>query len=321
MRSASVLRIVGTSAFVLLAGSTAPPESGVGSREARADGAAAAQGQPAASETRPEDRAAIRAALASFVKAFESRDPKALAAHWTTEGEYRALSGTSTRGRDAIEKAFVALFARTPEVKAELKPESLRFLSGGAAVEEGSFTVRRGPTEPSTQAGYNALFVREDGHWLLAQLSESPQEGASIDDLAWLVGEWKSVPGQGAEIRTTYSWASNKKFLHSQFTLKEKDVSLTGNQVIGVDPATAALHSWTFEADGGVGEADWKRDGDHWVLDATGTMSDGRSITETNILRRLSDDTFTWQSINRSLEDSELADLPPVKVTRVKPAQ
>jgi len=36
------------------------------------------------------------------------------------------------------------------------------------------------------------------------------------------------------------------------------------------------------------------------------------------VLRRVNDDTFTWQSINRLLDDKEIADLPPVKVTRIK---
>jgi uncharacterized protein (TIGR02246 family) len=314
-------RFLGILALVLLTGTLGPPESGMCGRRVRADELAVVQGQPAATDPRAADRAAIRATLDSFLKAFQARDSKALAAHWTSEGEYRPVEGESARGRDAIEKAFTAFFARTPEVNAEVKPESLRFLSSGTAIEDGSVTVRRGPTEPSTRADYNALFVREDGRWLLAQLSESAEEDASIADLAWMVGEWKSLSGQGAEIRTTYSWAPSKKFLRSQFTVKEKTISFTGEQVIGVDPASGNLHSWTFEADGGVGEAEWRRDGDHWILDVTATQADGRSLTETNILRRVNDDTVTWQSINRSLEDGELADLAPVKVTRAKPAQ
>src|SRR5262249_48720563 len=133
------------------------------------------------------------------------------------------------------------------------------------------------------------------------------------------VGEWKSKSQEGAEIQTTYSWHPNKKFLQARFTIKEKSLTLSGSQVIGVDPATGALHSWTFEADGGVGQADWSRDGDHWLVDASGTLTDGRSLTETNILRRVNDDTFTWQSVDRHLGDERLADLAPVKVMRVKP--
>ena len=67
-----------------------------------------------------------------------------------------------------------------------------------------------------------------------------------------------------------------------------------------------------------MGEADWIRDGDHWVLDAVGTQPDGRTLKESNILRSVNDDTITFQSTNRQLEDQDIADLAPVKVTRVK---
>jgi uncharacterized protein (TIGR02246 family) len=278
-----------------------------------------ARPKSAEADPRPADRAAVRAAMQSFVKAFQSRDPKALAALWTSGGELRTVQGVEVQGRDTLEKGFTAFFARTPEVTAEVRPGSLRFLSKDAAVEEGAVTVRRGPVVPATQAHYRVLFVREEGRWLLAELHESPADAASIGDLAWLVGEWKSTSGQGAEIHTTYAWAPNQKFLQVRFTIKEKGLALSGSQVIGVDPATGAIHTWTFEADGGVGEADWSRDGDHWVLDAAGTLTDGRTLKETNILTRVSDDTFTFQSVDRSFDDQTVPDLPPVKVTRVKP--
>jgi len=300
----------------LLAGllATMPAKAQVGAKTK-----APSQPPPAAADARNEDRAAIRAALESFVKAFESRDAKALAAHWTAEGEYQNEAGATVHGRGALESGFAAFFAKTPEVKAEIQPESLRFLARDTAIGEGSVTVRRGPAEPSTSARYRTLLVREEGRWRLAQLSESPNDKVSIADLDWLIGEWKSTGGQGAEIRTTYAWAPSKKFINVQFSIKEKDLALTGTQVIGVDPATGAIHSWTFEANGGVGEGEWSRDGDHWVLDVAGTLTDGTTLTETNILRRVNEDTFTWQSINRLLDDSEIPDLPPVKVARVKP--
>jgi uncharacterized protein (TIGR02246 family) len=317
-------RIVVPTAFLLAVGVVLTLDCRTWLRKAAAQtGTATPKSQPhtAPSEDRNEDRNAIRATVNSFVKAFESRDPKRLAAHWTADGEYRNERGVKAHGRDTLEKGFTAFFAKTPEVKAEVHPESLRFVSRDTAIEEGSVTVRRGVAAPSTRARYKALLVREDGRWRFAQLEESPSDAESIEDLGWLVGEWKSLAGQGAEISTTYSWAPNKKFLHVQFTIKEKGPTLSGHQVIGVNPATGTLHSWTFEADGGVGEADWHRDGDHWVLDASGTLADGRMLTETNILRRINDNTFTWQSIERSLDDSDLPDLAPVKVTRVQSAK
>lgn len=276
-------------------------------------------GKPAAEETRKEDREAVRKDLAAFVKAFESRDAKALAAHWTEDGEYRNDAGVELRGREAIQKAFATLFAATPEIKAEIRPGSLRFLSRDVAAGEGSVTVRRGAAETPTNARYTSLLVREEGRWRLAQLTEAEDDKVSIAELAWLVGEWKSTPRAGAEIHTTYSWAPNKKFLKVQFSLKEKEIELSGTQVLGVDPATGTIRSWTFEADGGVGEGDWSRDGDHWTIEAQGTLVDGTTLTETNVLRRIDADTFTWQSVNRRLGETEIADLPPVRITRVKP--
>src|SRR5262249_3395455 len=278
-----------------------------------------APSQPAAPDARDGDRAAVRAALDSFVKAFESRDAKALAAHWPAGGEYHPLDGARVEGRDAVEKGFTAFFARNPELKAQINHESVRLLSSDTAIDEGTATIRRGPLEPTTSARYSALLVREGGRWLVAQLSETPGDAESIEELGWLVGDGTSKDKEGAQIQTTYEWHPNKKFLQARCTIKEKGLTLSGSQVIGVQPASGAIHSWIFEADGGVGEGNWSRDGDHWLVDASGTLTDGRTLTETNILRRINDDTFTWQSVDRHLGDETLPDLAPVKVTRVKP--
>ena len=321
MQSANASRIVVPSALLLIVGAVAAPECGPWLRTQRAQAATEprAQSQPSAPGGRDEDRAAVRAALDSFVKTFESRDAKALAAHWTAGGEYHPLDGARVEGRDALEKGFTAFFARNPESKAKITHESVRFLSTDSAIDEGSVIMRRGPLEPSATAHYSALLVREGGRWLVAQLSESPGDAESIGDLGWLAGEWKSKDKEGAEIQTTYEWHPNKKFLQVRFTINEKGLTLSGSQVIGVQPASGAVHSWVFEADGGVGQADWSRDGDHWLVNASGTLTDGRTLTETNILRRINDDTFTWQSVDRHLGDETLPDLAPVKVTRVKP--
>jgi uncharacterized protein (TIGR02246 family) len=274
-----------------------------------------------AADPREADRAAIGGVLQSFTRAFQGRDAKALAAHWTVGGEYRNDAGDVRRGREALEAGFAALFAATPELQAALRTDAVHFLSADAATAEGSVEIRRGPAASASRARYSALLVREGGRWLLAQLSESPDDRVSVEDLAWLIGTWRSTAGQDAEIQTTYAWSPGKKFIQARFTLREKQLELTGTQVIGVDPATGVLHTWTFEADGGVGEADWSRDGDHWVLDAAGTLIGGATLDETNVLRRVDDDTFTWQSIGRTLDGAPLPDLRPIKVTRVAPSK
>ena len=275
--------------------------------------------QTTTSDARAEDRAAIRATMDSFAKAFEARDAKALAAHWTDEGEYQSDDAAPIKGREALAAAFAPPFAEHPKAKATNKAESLRFISRDGAIEVGTVTIQRGSSEPSTRARYTAHFAREDGRWKIAQMTEVALDEPSLDDLAWLVGEWKSK-GQDTEVASTYAWeGENKKFLRVRFSIKEKDGrALGGSQFLGVDPASGDIRTWTFETEGGIGEGVWVRDGDHWTVEMTGTMADGRILTSTNILRRINDDLFTWQSINRRLDDRALADLAPVKVSRVK---
>lgn len=270
---------------------------------------------------RPEDQAAIRAAMQSFVKSFGQRDAKALVAHWTSLGEYQNENGKSVQGREGLEKGFTQFFAKIPEITAEVHTESLRFLSNDSAIEDGTVTIRRGPVAPASRAHYSVLFVREQGRWLMARLTESAADSECLADLGWLIGEWKSISGQGAEIRTSYSWNANKKFIHVRFTYAEKGHSLTGTQIIGMDPATGGIRTWTFEADGDLGVADWSRDGDHWELALTGTLANGKRLVETNVLRRVNNDTITWQSVNRTLDGADIPDLAPVKVTRIAPTK
>jgi uncharacterized protein (TIGR02246 family) len=141
--------------------------------EARAQAPAGALALPASQSSREDDNKAIQAAMESFRKAFESRDAKALAEHWTAEGEYSGTDGHKVRGRDALAKGFQAFFAATPELTSKVERDEIRFLSNDAAIDEGTVTVRRGPLEAAASANFTALFVREDGKWRLAQLTES----------------------------------------------------------------------------------------------------------------------------------------------------
>jgi uncharacterized protein (TIGR02246 family) len=285
----------------------------------RAEQAPQAKSGTPATDARAGDRAAVRAAMQSFVRAFNSADPKAVATHWTNEGEYIGEEGAATQGRDALQRGFAAFFKRSPRARAEIQPESLRFLSRDTAVDEGIVSIRIDGSGATTKARYSALLAREDGSWRLARLQETTVAGPSIDELAWLVGEWKSKDQDSAEVATTISWNGSKKFLHVRFIIKSADRTFDGLQLIGLDPATGGIRSWTFEAEGGVSEADWERDGDHWIFRTVGTLAAGGTLTATNILRRINENTYTLQSIDRAIDDEPLADMPPVKVTRIKP--
>jgi uncharacterized protein (TIGR02246 family) len=263
------------------------------------------------------DTAAVKKAGQSFLKAYLAGDAKAMAAHWTENGEYYADDGTILRGRAEIEKSYAELFAKTkPHTEAEIDVTSIRFPSKDSAIEEGYVKVRTGKEAPTTSK-YSVLHVREGGKWLMAVVREWPSEGVSLRDLEWLIGTWEAKR-DATDVRTTYEWWGDKTFIRVHITIKRKDRTIQGFQMIGKDRSTGQLRSWTFDPDGSFGEATWTRDGKKWVQDSAAVLDDGSVQTATNILTRIDDDTFTFQSVERSVDGEEVDDIGPVRVTRVK---
>jgi uncharacterized protein (TIGR02246 family) len=292
------------------------------SRHADAADRAAAKrkkGNPPTAEkdTRKADRAAIQSQMESFLKAFEKGEAERVASFWTVDGELIGDDGRVYRGRAAIAKAYRELFGTKEKRQGEVQRESLRFPSQDTAIEEGLFKVRVGEREPTSNR-YSILHVREGGKWLMAVVREGPAETISLRDLDWLIGTWVAQRDD-AEVHTTYEWLWDKSFIRVRFTIRQKDRELSGFQMIGKDASSGELRSWTFESEGGFGEATWSRDGKKWVLDSAGRLTDGKTLAATNILTPLDADSFTWQAVKRSVDGQEVDDLPPVKVTRVKP--
>lgn len=263
------------------------------------------------------DRAAIEKAVTTFADAFAKGDAKAIAAHWTENGEYLSDDGHAFRGRDAIEKEYASSFTkRKGKVKLEVHVDTIRFPSKDTAIEEGHFKVRT-DKEAGSFSKYTVLHVRENGKWLMAIVRESPTAGVSIRDLDWLIGTWAAKRDDG-EVNTTYEWWGDKNFIRVGFDIKAKGKSVTGFQMIGGDPATGQLRSWTFDPDGSFGEAVWARDGKKWMQEAAGILPDGSTLAVTNIFTQIDNDTFTFQSVERTHDGEALKDIAPIRVTRVK---
>jgi uncharacterized protein (TIGR02246 family) len=266
---------------------------------------------------RKADEEAIRKASGELSAAIEKGDAKPLANLFTEEGEYIGGNGTTIRGRSAIEEAYAQHFAKDPRTKVDLRIDSIRFVARDSAIVEGHARSQKGKADQPASSRYSALHVRENGQWPIAVLREWPEEGITLRDMEWLIGTW-TAKTNGGEVRTTYDWDETKKFIRCRFSIKNKDNDLAGTQLIGRDPRTGNLRSWLFESNGGFGEAEWSWDGKRWVQDATGVEADGDEITATNILTPIDKDTFTWQSIDRTENGESVANIPPVKVTRVK---
>jgi uncharacterized protein (TIGR02246 family) len=278
----------------------------------------------AADNKQPRDTsavAAIQAAVQSYVSAYNRGDAKAVAAHWSDSGEWISPLGKRFQGRQAIEKELQLLFTENKGVQIEVVRPSIRLLSPEVAVEEGIVRVVQ-PGEPPSDSTYLAIHVKENGHWKLntvreTEVSNTPTEDSPLQDLAWLVGEWKDASAE-ADGAITIRWTKNKSFLTYSFKVSAPGMDdLEGTQVIGWDPAAGMIRSWMFDSDGGFGQGAWARKDNTWVVKFSQVMPDGRKALATNTYTVIDANTFTWKSVGRKVGTESLPSVEEVRMVRV----
>jgi hypothetical protein len=212
-----------------------------------------------------------------------------------------------------IDEALHFKEAGIPKVSHEI--DGIRFLSRDTAVVEGTFESAYAKQKEMKRAGFSILYVREDGSWRIAVLREWSRE-TRLRDLDWLIGEW-SAKTKGGQVNTAYRWSDDKTLITMSFDVKAEEGNSSGTQVIARDPATGAIRSWVFQG-GGIGEGNWSREGKRWVITCRGLTADGVEMTATNIFTPKGPDSFTYESISRTLDGEELPDIAPVTVKRTK---
>src|SRR5271165_7027098 len=121
----------------------------------------------------PQEEAALEKCAEAFVEAFHNGDAKALAAHWTPDGDYTDQTGRHMKGRSAIEKAFAEFFAENKGLKLRIDSASLRFISPEVAIEDGTTEVFAPGGAPPSRARYNIVHIKKDGRWYLSSVRDA----------------------------------------------------------------------------------------------------------------------------------------------------
>jgi uncharacterized protein (TIGR02246 family) len=288
--------------------------------------AQAADPPAAAKPSTAADEKAIRATADEFVKAFNSGDAKAIGTEWSVDAEYVDELGELHRGRASIEDYYAKLLKEHKGATIAIKIESIRFLGPDVAIEKGIATDKS-PAGETSASRYTVVHARRNGKWEMVDCKDAPYVSAAdedfLKDLEWLVGEWKiDSPEKAEDRRIKFEWVAGRNFLKSNYNvIKDGKTTLTGGQIIGWHPKRGQIVSMHFDAAGGFGNDAWTKDGAKWVLDATGVFRDGSDTTAVNIITPIDANSFTWQSVKRTLDGVSLPDVPPVKVTRVKAAK
>ncbi len=267
------------------------------------------------------DEAAIRKADEAYVVAFNKHDAKALADAWSPEAVYlNRVTGDEVTGRAAIAEEFTAVFKNQPAVKLELNVQSIQFVSPNVAVEQGISKTLAPKTEPEEEE-YSAVFVRREGQWLLDRVTERSKEAAPspyehLKPLEWMIGHSVDKDDK-VDIETDCKWTKNQSFITRSFTVAaEGQVNMSGMQIIGWDPVAKAIRSWTFDSDGGFAEATWAFKKDRWFIQNKGYLADGRKASMTNVIRQADQNSFTWQTIERTAGGELLPNINEVLIVR-----
>lgn len=269
-----------------------------------------------------DDEAAIRKQDQAYVTAYNNRDVKALAALWSPDAVYLDPdTGETAVGREEIEKMFTEALADLKDARLDVIVESVDFVSPNVAIETGTARMVRPETEPE-DARYSAVYVKRGDQWLLDRVSEEaspeplPSNYEHLKDLEWMIGSWVDL-NDDALVQTDCQWTKNKNFIHRSFAVVVGDqVEMAGMQIVGWDPIAKQIRSWVFDSDGGYADGTWTRKGDRWLIQQSGTTAGGSKSSATNVIKKVDEDSFTWQSVNRALDGDVLPNVDEVLVVR-----
>ena len=301
------------------------PVAGLMLAQLLASGGADAQQAAAAKSPEAEKiEKEIRAQADAFVAAFKKRDAAAIAAQWTPDGVYINEEGQSYEGRKAIQSEYEAFFKDCPDdLEMRIKVDSVRLINANTAIEEGQAAMTPQPAgESRVMSRYTAVHVNQDGGWLCAEVRDTlvgvPPDAGELQDLGWLVGTWGASKND-VSIVIQGRWIANNRFLFRTHTVTESGkATVGGTEVIGVDPSTGRITSWSFNNDGSHAVGVLTPMDGSWAVESFGVMEDGTETTATYILSRTDDDTMTWKSVDRMIGDATLPDMPEVVLKRKK---
>ncbi len=273
-------------------------------------------------EVSPE-MAAVLAKDRAYEEAYAKADVAALGGFFTEDAEYTSDDGQIFSGRAAIEACLKVSFELSKGSKIAIQADSVKVLTPEVAVEKGS-TVVLSKAGDKSEAHYTAIYLKKDGTWKMSQLIETPVPNPTpnemLSELTWLIGDWTEADKDaGVSVHSNYQWARGGSFITRNVTVKRgDDPILEGWQIIGWDPVEEEIRSWTFDDEGGYAEGKWTREGQRWLVRETGYASDGGRTAADNTISKASDDSFFWESGNRTLDGDPQPGIGRVEIHRVK---
>lgn len=281
-------------------------------------------GAPSAStKTAADKNAPILQFAAKYADAFNQAKLDQLASMWAPDASYYDRESNERReGREALAKDLAAFFKENPKAKMNVKVDRVRWIKSDVAQINATVTVITADGEASTNQ-LMAVIVQDKNQWMITSAEEyaTPLPKTSADalkDLEWMIGEWRDE-APNVKVATQVRWSRHNAFLIRAYTVDfgEGDVH-EGTQIIGWDPRSQQIRSWTFDSDGSFSEETWTKSDEEWMMRSFRTLADGRYGVSTHILTPNGNDHFTVRIIGREVDGQLLPSSDPIKIVRVK---
>jgi uncharacterized protein (TIGR02246 family) len=259
---------------------------------------------------------AVRKAVAAYIEAMNKGDLDAIMAYWAPDADFIDEAGKTTRGHDAIRALFKTTLPTLKGCKITGQVYSVKFLRPDVALVDGSREITSSDGTRDSDR-YAVVWVKSGDKWLLSSVRDLPAEVEEapsltypqLKSLEWLIGDWTDDGGKGA-VQIKCTWAPNKSFLLMDYEVKREGADpMLVTQRIGWDPVNNKVRSWVFDSTGGFGEGYWQRDGNKWVVSASGILADGGTGGSTNIYEFKDDNTFLYRSVDRDVDGQPVADV------------
>ncbi len=274
-----------------------------------------ASGLRAQDEPSPEI-AGLQQAAADFVLAYNAKDPAAIAALFTENGEMADLRGAdTTTGRVDIQLRYAEIFAAgdTPSVAVEV--DSVRFVGKDLAIEDGTvhFTPP-GENAPARSTAYTAVLQKnEAGVWQIAStraLADTTGAAGQLAEVAAaLKGDW-TCQKEGLRLDLAFGWDGSGSYVAGEMLATSADADpQTTTLRIGWDAARKTITWWSFDDGGGFAKGDWTATEDGWLIRSEGTTADGETTSATQTLKPDGKDTLLWTAKDRLIDGEPLPDV------------
>ena len=133
---------------------------------------------PAAAELPSREVSASRAELSdaqnNFTSAFNKGDAKLLVTLFTSDADWIDDQGAIMRGRVVIQRALEDSIAAHKGRTLTLRLDSVRTLGPDVVVGNATSTFT-GPDKSTETAAFIAVYVKQDGKWLISVLTETSE--------------------------------------------------------------------------------------------------------------------------------------------------